>query len=117
MFPKPAVGLDAGRLRHRVEIQEQDVTRDSDGGQVIGWKKIDTVWAAIEPLSARERLVAEQVQSEVTARITIRYRDDIDASMRIKHGDDVYNIHGVLADNETMRDWLTLPVSIGLNDG
>jgi len=116
-FPSAKVGLDAGKLRHRVTIQRQTVGHDSDGGRKVTWDDVATVWAAIEPLSARERLVADQVQSEVTARITIRYRDDVDATMRVKHGDDLYNIHGVIRDNESMFDWITLPVSIGLNDG
>src|SRR5690625_1847908 len=116
-FPSAKVGLDAGKLRHRVTIQKCVLGIVSVGGRKVTWDDVATVWAAIEPLSARERLVADQVQSEVTARITIRYRDDVDASMRIKHGNDTYNIHGVIRDNESMFDWITLPVSIGLNDG
>jgi len=116
-FPKAKVGLDPGRLRHRVEIQKQRQSRDSEGGVVVAWEKVATVWAGIEPLSAREKLMADQVQSELVARIVIRYMDGIDSSMRIKHGSKVYNIAGVIADNETMMDWLTLPVSLGPTEG
>lgn len=126
-FPKAKVGLEAGKLRYRISLQNQQVTHDSDGGQVIEWVEVARLWAGIEPLSAREFLQADAIQSKVTARITIRYRGNVDAKMRIVHparlpgevtdADTIYNIHGVIRDNETLIDWITLPVSEGVNTG
>lgn len=107
-----------GQLRHRVTIQRPGSTQDPNTGQMVpGWADVATVWASIEPLSAREFIAAQAGQSEVTARIKMRARDDIDAAMRIIHRDQVYNIHGVLPDPRSGRHWITLPVSGGLNDG
>ncbi len=75
------------------------------------------VWAGIEPLSARDFIAAQAVQSEVTARIVIRYREGVTAAMRIKHAGRLYTIHGVLPDAKSGREYLTLPVSEGVNDG
>jgi SPP1 family predicted phage head-tail adaptor len=111
------VTLAAGRLRHRIRIDEQIVHVNSSGEQDVAWEEVTTLWAAIEPLSARESLLAEQVQSKVNARITIRARDDIRASMRAVHGSTVYNIEGVIRDPDSGLEWITLPCSAGVNDG
>lgn len=125
------MSIDAGALRHRVRIERFDYLRDSNGDviqdSVTGetrraWTPVDTVWAAIEPLSAREFIQSQAFQSQVTTRIVIRHMDGVDASMRAVHErigrpDVIYNIHGVLADKESGLEYLTLPASQGVNDG
>ncbi|WP_202864168.1 phage head closure protein [Xanthomonas campestris] len=116
--------IAAGKLRHRIRIERQVTERDDDGVQVTTWQPVHsgTLAAAIEPLSAREFIAAGAGQGEITARITIRYRAGILASMRavqVRNGADaeIYNIQGALADRESGLEYLTLPVSTGTNDG
>lgn len=111
------MALSAGRLRHRIRIERPDYTQDPITGEMTqGWELVaDKVPAAIEPLSAREFMAAQAVQSKVTARILIRRRDGIDATMRIIHRGLIYNIHGVLADPESGLEYLTLPCSEGVS--
>ena len=107
----------AGRLRHRIRIDEQVTLKNSFGEQTTEWEEVATVWAAIEPLSARESMIAEQTQSKVSVRIIIRARTDIRASMRAVHGATIYNIEGVITDPDSGQEWLTLTCSTGVNDG
>lgn len=110
--------MHAGRLRHRVSLQEQVETRDNETGAVIvAWQEFGKAWSAIEPLSAREFVASQAVQSEVVARITMRYRSDVTAKNRIVHNGRVYNIEGVLADKDSGLEYMTLPCSEGLNEG
>jgi SPP1 family predicted phage head-tail adaptor len=109
--------LAAGRLRHRVRIQNLVSERDSEGVIQHEWVALATVWASVEPISGREFIQSGATQSEVTARITIRHRDDVVANMRIVHRGRVYNIKGVLSDKESGLEYLTLPVSEGVSDG
>ena len=111
------MALAAGRLRHRVEIEEQISERDSDGVLVTYWAPVASVWAAVEPVSVKEWIQSGQMQSEVKARFVIRYRPDIRASMRIVHRGLYYNIVGAFSDKESGREYLTLPVTEGVNDG
>jgi len=110
----------AGRLRHRVDIQKPVVDRDPEDNTElpVRW---ETVWercpASVEPLSAREFLAAQATQSEVTAKIVVRYRPGLVPTMRIIHRGEIYNIAGALPDNVSGLDYLTLPVSKGVNDG
>ena len=49
--------------------------------------------------------------------ILIRYRDDIASAWRVVHKGCVYNIEGVLPDDNSGLEYLTLPCSQGVNDG
>jgi SPP1 family predicted phage head-tail adaptor len=110
--------MRAGKLRHHVTLQRAEYSQDPESGEVLAsWVDVDKVWAAVEPLSAREFIAAAAGQSEVAARIVIRYRPGVTSAMRMLHRGKVYNIQGVLADMESGRDYLTLPCSEGVNDG
>lgn len=112
------MALASGKLRHRVVIQRQEQSQDPFTGDLTtSWVDLAKVWAAVEPLSAREFIEASKVQSEITTRITIRHRDGINASMRILHRSKMYNIKGVLADKESGLEYLTLPCSQGVSEG
>lgn len=110
------MNLRAGRLRHRITIKTRVDTKDGTTGAVaVTWTEFATVMAEIVPLSAREFNQAAQMQSNLAARITIRYLGGVLPSMRIEHGSTVYNIEGVLPDPKSGREWLTLPVSVVVN--
>lgn len=107
-----------GKLRHRILLQQPVQVQDPVTGETTpGWADVATVYASIEPLSAREFIAAQAGQSEITARIVIRYRADVAAAMRALHNGKVYNIHGVLADPKSGLEYMTLPVSEGVNNG
>lgn len=109
--------IEAGRLRHRVTIQSQAQTQDAQTGELtVTWTDVATVWAAVEPVSVREFIASQEPNAKITARVVIRYRDGIDASMRLIHRGRIFNIHGVLEDMDSGREYLTLPVSQGVND-
>ncbi|MGP4843313.1 phage head closure protein [Marinobacter sp. 1Y8] len=110
--------MRSGSLRHRVEIQKPVTAQNPNtGSMVVTWQEVAQVWASVEPLSAREFISAQAGQSEINARIVIRYRPGITAAMRIIHREQVFNIEGVLPDAGSGLEYLTLPVSTGVNDG
>lgn len=124
------MSLEAGRLRHRVRIEQLENLLDSNGeaiqdentGEVArAWVEVATVWAAIEPVSGREFIQSQATQSQITARIVIRFREGINAAMRLVHvrrnmADVIYNIHALLADKESGLEYITMPVSTGVSD-
>ena len=110
--------MRTGKLRHRITLQRPGLSQDPLTGEMVpGWQDVATVWGSVEPLSAREFIAAQAGQSEIGARMLIRYRAGVDATMRARHRGKVYNIHGVLADPKSGLEYLTLPVSEGVNDG
>jgi SPP1 family predicted phage head-tail adaptor len=110
------------RLRHRVDIEALTVELDSNGVTTEEWQTIrdssepDLIPAGIEPLSGREFIAAQAVQAGVTTRITLRWREGLKPSMRIVHGDDLYNILAILPD-PTLRRHVNLMCSTGVNQG
>ncbi|MGB9845892.1 MAG: phage head closure protein, partial [Desulfotomaculales bacterium] len=84
--------MNAGQLRHRVIIQRPTETKDQYKRPAIGWADFATVWAAVEPLSGREFLLAQNTNTELTIRVRIRYLRGVTPGMRVKYGDRVFDI-------------------------
>lgn len=106
--------MQAGRLRHRVTVEELLVTLDSDGDQVETWAPIGPpLPAEITPLSGRDLIAAQAVNSVVTTRIKMRYRPGFKASMRAVHRETVYSIAAVVPDPGSGFKWVTLLCSSG----
>lgn len=117
--------MNRGRLRHRIRLERLvdatdtsgDVVQNPETGEVPqSWQLVAEVWAAIEPVSAREFIASQAKQAEVVARVVIEFRE-IDPAWRIVHNGKVYNITGILPDKDSGRDYITMPVSAGLTDG
>lgn len=109
--------MNPGELRHRVRLQRLETFEDSSLSITSAWVDVAEVWSAIRDLSAKELVQAQAMQSVVSLRVVIRYRPDVDASMRIVHNNEVYNIHGVIRDPVSGNEYLTLPCSKGNNEG
>lgn len=97
-----------GTLRDRVTIQSATKSQDATGAIVNTWAEFATVWASIEPLSGREFFAANQVQSNVSTRIRIRYLANVTAAMRVKNGNDYYDIQAVIHDSNSGREHIQL---------
>ncbi len=109
--------MQAGKLRHKVTIQAKTFVQNPKTGEMVeSWQDKYTTWASIEPISVRDFIATGAEQSRVTARIVMRYKK-VDSTMRILHGDKIYNIAGVLPDPKTGKQYITLTVSEGVNDG
>lgn len=87
-----------GRLRHRVVVQRATDAIDQYGDQTKSWANLATVWAAVEPLNGRELFTAQQTQSQVSTRITIRpiVGQTITSKDRIKFGSRYFDIQSVI---------------------
>lgn len=108
-----------GKLRHRVALQHLvagSPQQKSSGEPDETWTALVTVWASVRPLSGRELLAAQQVESVVDHEIEIRYRAGVTAKMRVVFEDVIYNIEAVL-DPELRHERLILRCTTGANVG
>jgi len=96
--------MEAGKLRHRVTIQQATATRDTIGVPEDTWSTLATVWAAVEPLTGREFVEAFRTNAELTHRVRIRYRSDVTAKMRVLESSRHYDIVAVLDVKGEMRE-------------
>jgi len=111
--------MKSGKLRHRVTFQSLTSALDSDGATVETWTDFFShkIWAEITYLSGRELIASESVHSKIIARIVVRYRDDFVPSMRILYRDKIFNIEAILPDLKSGKQYLTMMVYSGLNEG
>lgn len=89
--------MDAGKLRHYVELQRRTTTLDRHGDQVQEWATIGRAWASIEQLSGREFMAATQAMSDITVRIRIRARLDLALTPkdRVRYGARTFDIRHI----------------------
>ncbi len=99
--------MNIGILRHRVIIQQLVNTDDGAGGSIETWQDIATVWAAIEPLRDNERYTAQQVQSTLSHKVTIRYHEGVKPQMRLAYKGRIFDIVSAI-DIEERHQWLEL---------
>ena len=98
--------IPSAQLRHRLTIQQEVHTSDGAGGHTRSWQTVADVWAQIVPLGSganhigREKWIAEQLQSEVTHRVWMRYRADVRPDMRLRFENRVFNIRYVINSEE-----------------
>lgn len=75
--------MSAGQLRHYIRIRIPADVDDGEGGQAVTWRNGPTLWANIEPVSAREQSLAGAVQTIATHRISIRYDARVTGARRL----------------------------------
>lgn len=95
------------QLREQVRIERPDASADGQGGQTISWRDVATLYAKVEPLQSvvQEALFADQQLAREAYRITLRYRPDISADMRLFWRGKLLNIASIYDDHQT-RDVL-----------
>jgi SPP1 family predicted phage head-tail adaptor len=102
--------MNAGELNRRIIIQSSPANRTSNGYKSGGWTDKATVWAALKVTGSREHFYAQKTFGEITAVIIIRYRTDIDHTMRISCGGRIFEIVGTPYDPDGRRVALWIPV-------
>ena len=92
-----------GKLRHRIILKKPVAIKDPIGQDLEIWQDIASVWANIEPLSGKEYFNAQQVNSEITTKITIRYIKNLNSHWVVHLGHRVFNILSVINLEERNR--------------
>ena len=95
--------MKAGKLRHRVAI-EIPIDTVSSGAVTRTWNSYDTAWASIEPLYGREYWEAAKLNSEITAKIVMRWRRGITPQMRCTYGPRTFEIISIIDDLQLNRE-------------
>lgn len=105
------------RLRSIGTLQVQTRELNSDNEYELTW----TDWLANEPieivwLSGRDFVQSAELQKQIVARITMRWRPGVLNTMRWTVDGSIYKIVALLPDS-TGRQWITIMVSAGVGDG
>lgn len=99
--------MDAGKLDRRVTILTRAETIDPTyGTKQVAWTPLATVWANIQDIvpSRGERLADGIEIANRPCRVRLRYRTDVNSTMRLQYG------------NRQLRI-ITQPAELGFKDG
>lgn len=86
--------MDIGRTNKRITFCRYEEQTNELGQQQQTLKRVRTVWASVEPKSAREYQEAEKDRPELTHIITTRYFNDITPDMFIEFRGRQFSIVG-----------------------
>ncbi len=96
--------MRAGRLRHRVTIQQASHSTNAMGETYMSYSDWKTVWASIEPNSGRMYYEAQQANSEVEGTIVMRYIDGLVPAMRVSYGSRIFRILAIVHRDEKGKE-------------
>lgn len=89
------MALRAGVLNKRVTLQTVGTSADGRGGVSETWSDTVTLWAHVEELSGSETFEAQQIASNLTHRVTLRYRTSVTPQQRLKYGTRILKIQSI----------------------
>lgn len=111
--------VEPGEFRHRVAFDAPVTTKGASGQRSTDWTPSMTLWADVEPISGRERVVAAAEVAEVDTWIRVRYSRQaagIAPNWRARFRGVVYDIKAVA--NVSMADRkIELLAQSGVNQG
>lgn len=113
--------IAAGKRHRRITIEARSTSKGTYGEQAATWSTIATVWASIRGLQGRELQAAQQLNTEVSHKITITwaaaFADPVQmAKYRISYGTRIFNIHASINTDERNRE-IVLLCTEGVNNG
>lgn len=91
------------QMKRRVTIQNVSRSPDEQGGFTETWTDGATVYASIDPYTGYQKFQAMQMQTPVTHKIVMRYRDDVTTETRLKFGDRIFDVAEALNVQEDGR--------------
>lgn len=92
-----------GLLFRRLTVERPVDTPDGAGGATRTWIAVGSVWGHIATQSGSETVAADQGQQRLTHRITIRWRGDVTAEMRLRIAGRTFSIIAVLDREDRTR--------------
>lgn len=92
-----------GEFVHKITVQEPIRDADGQGGWTTTWTMYVQAWAKIVPLKAQQILFAQQLQHQISHKITCRYFVGLRAEMRILFDGRIFHIREIRNLDEANR--------------
>lgn len=92
--------MNIGEMKHKIEIQTYSEVENEVGETIKKWIKYKRLWAGKKQLRASNTFDGNKEGIEYTYRFKVRYREDLDESMRIVHKGIIYDIKHINSINE-----------------
>ncbi|WP_339684235.1 phage head closure protein [Gimesia maris] len=100
--------MEAGKLRHRIDIQQASESRNDLGEVNESWSSLSERWASIEPLQGRELEHAQQISEDINFKITLRHMTGVTPEHRITFNGRTFHILSVINTMEQNKELVLL---------
>ena len=95
-------------MNHRLEFERRTEVGDDFTGMESTWDRLGEAWGKIEPLTGQERTILQQINADVSHKITTRYLEFTVMPLdRITFGMRHFEIEAVINPGEENK-WLEL---------
>ena len=93
MSYRPGKGFRLGKMRERITVQSATVN-ESTGQPSRTWDQTFVTGepASYDPAAGGETVSGKQVEANISAVFTVRYRDGYNAEQRLTHNGQIYGI-------------------------
>ena len=109
--------MKAGKLRNLITIQSRDSGEDAAGQPLQTWTDVASVWADILGANGMQTIKAPLDGVEINSySFRIRYREDINAGMRVVSNGQHFDVKQVRLDM-ARKEWADLICQLGGNEG
>lgn len=92
--------------RQKIQFLKRVTGHDKYGEPYDTWEIVKTVWASKEPILGNEYFASLTTNTKVEVKFNCRYTPGITNTMRIKHGDEMYEILSAINVKSLNRDLL-----------
>ena len=106
--------IGPSKLRERITIERKVKEPDGMGGFDTRWTTRVEVPAMVHPLSSSELIFAGRLQDNISHRVVIRYRDDLDPSDRIVWRGQELKLSNTWINVEARNKWLEGMCTLGV---
>jgi len=107
--------LTAASLVHVADIQAATVVSDGQGGTTNTWATVvPSVRCRVVPVSSREQVHLDRLESTLASRMVMRYRSGVTAGMVVLFKGLRHNIRGEPRNLENRNRWLELDLEQGV---
>ncbi|MFU2078459.1 phage head closure protein [Avibacterium endocarditidis] len=100
--------IRAGKYNKVITLQVRNHEKEKQlnpyGGNKTFWENVATVRASIEPLQGREYFSGPFQLGENIIRVRIRYLPNVTRKMRVKYGDQHWDIYSVIDSKDEHRE-------------
>jgi len=96
--------MNAGELRHRIEIQYYVDTENDLLEEVKQWQLYKKAWASIKCVGNGREQIKDKEQLSLSYEITLRYITGITTKMRVRNKDKYFNINHAVNYNEQNKE-------------
>lgn len=102
-----------GALRRRLLLEAPVEVADGAGGVIRSFETVAAVWAQLVWLSGQERWRAGRPEQAASHRITLRWRTGVHAGLRLRDGEQSFDIRAVADPDGGRRRLVCLVEEVG----